>query len=272
MTLKLGVATYNYLWRYSIEQTIEHISKLGFQIIEIMTTFPHAWPNALDKKSRLKLHDLLASYNLKVKAINPTFGDLNLASPRPTVRKLTVEEIKEQIRFAHDIEAEIVVVVPGTRHLLGPPPLEIAWKYAIEGIIECAKVAEDYGVTIGLEHTPYRFIEKTEQLKRMIEEIGLDSVKAVFDVSNTSVIEPLVPAIETLGKLIEHVHLADNDCKTWGKLPIGTGAIDFTAVARALNKIKFHGVSIIELWYLDADPDEPIIASKKRLEALGWVA
>ncbi|MFQ6075066.1 MAG: sugar phosphate isomerase/epimerase family protein [Candidatus Bathyarchaeia archaeon] len=272
MTLKLGVTTYNHLWRYTLEETLEHIAKLKFRVIELMTTPPHAWPGDLNKKKRDELRESLGCYSLQVRALNPTFGDLNLASPRPTVRRLTVEELKAQVKLARDIDAEIVVVVAGTGHLVGTPPIEIVWDQAKDGIIECAKFAEDYGVIIGLECAPYRFIENAEQLKRMIEEIGSESVKAVFDTSNSCLRESLPSAIETLGYLIIHVHLADNDCKTWGKLPIGMGAIDFAAVAKALKSIKFRGVSVIELWYPDADPDSSVAISKERLEAVGWSA
>jgi len=272
MTLKLGVTTYNHLWRYTLEQTLEHIAKLKFRVIELMTTPPHAWPGHLNKKKRDELRELLDSYGLQVKALNPTFGDLNLASPRPTVRRLTVEELKEQIKLARDIDAEIVAVVAGTGHLVGTPPLEMFWGHSKDGIIECAKFAEDHGVIIGLECAPYRFIEKAEQLKRMIKEVGSESVKAVFDTSNSCVRESPLSAIETLGDLIIHVHLADNDCKTWGKLPIGMGAIDFAAVAKALENTKFRGVSVIELWCPGEDPDSGVAISKEKLEALGWRA
>lgn len=270
MSLKLGVTTYNHLWRYSLEQTLRRIAKLKFRVIELMTTPPHSWPGHLDKEKRDELRELLGSYDLQVKALNPTFGDLNLASPRPTVRRLTVGELKEQIKLAREIDAEIIAVVAGTGHLVGTPPIEMIWDHAKDAIIECAKFAEDHGVIIGLECAPYRFIEKAEQLKRMIKEVGSESVKAVFDTSNSCVRESLLSAIETLGDLIVHVHLADNDCRTWGKSPIGTGAVDFAAVAKALNGIEFRGVSVIELWCPDEDPDSCVAVSKKRLEALGW--
>lgn len=272
MTLKLGVTTYDHLWRHTLEQTLEHIAKLKFRVIELMTTPPHAWPGDLNKKKRDELCELVGSYGLQVRALNPTFGDLNLASPRPSVRRLTVEELKEQIKLARDIDAEIVVVVAGTGHLMGTPPIEMVWDHAKDGIIECAKFAADYGVIIGLECAPYRFIEEAEQLKSMIKEVGLESVKAVFDTSNSCVRECPISAIETLGDLIIHVHLADNDCKMWGKLPIGTGAIDFAAVAKALESIKFRDVSVIELWCPDEDPDSSVAISKERLEAVGWSA
>lgn len=272
MGLKLGVTTYNHLWHYSLKETLEHIAKLEFQIIELMTTRPHAWPMDLDKKKRDELRELLGSYNLQVKALNPTFGDLNLASPRPTVRRLALEELTEHIKLARDIDAEIVAVSAGTRALMGTPPMEKIMEHSKDGIRELARFAEDYGIIIGLEHAPYRFIETAAQLKRMIREVGLESVKVIYDTSNSSVRESPVTPIETLGDLIIHVHLADNDCKTWGKLPIGMGAIDFPAVAKALERIKFRGASLIELWYQDPDPDTPIAISKKRLEALGWQA
>jgi sugar phosphate isomerase/epimerase len=270
MGLKLGVTTYNHLWRYNLKETLERIARLNFHVIELMTTCPHAWPIDLDKDKRSELRELLGSCDLQVKAVNPTFGDLNLASPRPTVRRLALEELKEHIELARDIDAEIVVVVGGTRALVGTPPMEKIWEHSKDAIRELARFAENYGVIIGLESAPYRFVETAEQLKSMIKEVGIESLKAVYDTSNSCVRESPVSAIETLGDLIIHVHLADSDFKTWGKLPVGMGAVDFAAIAKALERIKFRGVSLIELWYQDPDPDTPIAISKERLEALGW--
>jgi len=272
LVLRLGIATYDYLWRYDIEQTLEHIAKHGFQMIELMSTPPHAWPRDLDKKKRDHISELLKSYRLQVSALNPTYGDLNLASPRYTVRRLAIEELKEQIELARHLGSKIVVVVPGSRHLVGTPPMEKIWNYSRSGIVELAKFAEDNGIIIGLECAPFRFIERAEQLKRMIEEVGSEFVKAIFDTSNTCIVEPLQSSIDIIKDFIIHVHLADSDCKTWRKLPIGMGSIDFVAVARALEAIKFQGISIIELWYPEAEPDSSALISKRRLEAIGWRA
>lgn len=274
MTLKLGIATYNYLWRFSLKSTLEHIANMKFRWIEIMSTPPQAWPGGFSENDRKELRQQLDSYDLEVVALTPTFGDLNIASPRPSIRKETIKEMKEQVDLARDLDAQIVVLSPGKRPnplSFATPPVEAIWNLAKDGAIECAKYAEDREITIGLEETPSFFVETAEQLKKMIHEIGMESVKAVYDSSNISVKESPVSSIEILGDLICHVHLSDNDCKKFEKLPVGMGIIDFGSVATALKKVGFEGWSMIEFWYPD-DPHGGAIDSKKTLETLGWRA
>ena len=272
MPLKLGVCTYPYLWEFPLDQALERIKELGFTGFELMSTPPHAFPYELGRKERKDLANLIDSLGLSLISLNPTFGDLNIASPRETFRKKSIKEIKEQIILAKDLNAEIVIVNPGRRPVFGAPPLRKTWEWSKRGIIECCKHAEEEGIIIGLEHTAYRFMEKAEDLKRMAEEAASESLKVVWDSSNTSVVESCVSAIEELGGLIGHLHLADNDCKTWTKQPVGMGNIDFRNIMKALMKIKFRGWSMIELWYGFDRIDEVISSSKNKLESIGWKA
>ena len=83
--------------------------------------------------------------------------------------------------------------------------------------------------------------------------------------------EPLPAALDTVKDYLVHVHLSDYDDRIWAHLPVGMGCVDFREVAAKLQKIDFDGTSVIETTYL-ASPDGGVLASKARLEALGWRA
>jgi len=272
MSLKLGAAQYPYLWDYSIEYALKHISDIGFKYVELMSTPPHIWPRGLNKKERESIKALFDKYELKLIALNPTFLDLNLASTNPGIREETVTQIKEQIDLAYDLGAEIVVIIAGKRHPLIAPSFERIWEeFAKEAVFECVRYAEEHNVIFGLENGPTLFIEKASQLKQIVEEVNSPYMKVVFDVANATMVEPILPAIDEVKEYIVHVHLSDTSPEKWAHLPIGMRDIDFQSIGQKLKEINFQGISIIELTTVE-NPDEAYLNSKKKLEQWGWRA
>jgi len=269
MALKLGVATYAFLWTHTLEEILEQMSEWGFQQVELMTTPPHIWPRTVDKTYRTKLHRVIEASGLEVVAVNPTFLDINIASPNPGFRAESVTQVKEIIRLAPDLGASILVLIPGKRHPLVPQPFEQSWQIAKASILECLPEAEQHGVILGLENAPTLFMERSEQLRRMVEEIGSEYVQVVFDTANGAPFEPLPEALEIVKDYLVHVHVSDYGKNRWAHLPVGAGQIDFGKIAARLEEIGFSGSSVIETTYLET-PDGGVLASKTQLETLGW--
>ena len=184
MGLKLGAATYAFIWTHSLEAIIDQIAAWGFKHVELMPTPPHVWPRTLDQKDRESLRKLFEHRGLEVVALNPTFLDFNIASPNPGFQQESIVQIKEIIRLTHDLGARIMVLIPGRRHPLVPQPFEQSWQTAKQAITECLREAERYNVIIGLENAPTLFVERSDQLRQMVEEIGSDNVRIVFDTAN----------------------------------------------------------------------------------------
>ena len=269
-SLKLGTAQYTYLWDRTLDEALEEIKTLGFNYIELMTTFPHIWPPALTQSERSDLRKKIDRLEFELVAINPTFLDINLASTNPGFRKESVQQIKDQITLAHDLGAKIIVVIVGKRHPLLAPPFEIVWeKFAKEGVLKCVEHAEKHNLIFGLENGPSLFVDNTDKMLFVLNEIGSSSMKMVFDVANASMVEPLDSAFEKIKDHLAHVHLSDTDFKTWTHSPVGAGKIDFTLVAKKLRDINYSGTSILETTYAN-DPKWGIMSSVEKLITLGW--
>ena len=268
--LKLGTVQYSYLWDYSLEDALQSIKALGFRYIELMTTPPHFWPPGFTKAQRKDLRLLMDRLDLELVATNPTFLDINMASPNPGIREESVKQILEQVTLAHDIGAKIIVVMVGKRHPLLAPPVEEVWeRFAKEGVIRCVEHAEKKNVIFGLENGPSLFIEKAEQMLFVLDEVKSPSMKAVFDVANASMVEPVEPALNLLKDHMVHIHLSDTDSKRWTHSPIGMGTIDFAPIAQRIEEIGFSGVCILETTY-GKDPTWGIESSVEKLKPLGW--
>ena len=269
-SLKLGTAQYGYLWGYSLEHALREIRRLGFRYVELMTTTPHVWPPDLSPAHRRDLRNMLEGLGLELSAVNPTFLDINLASPNPGIRAESIRQIKEQITLAHDLGAPLVVVIPGRRHPLSAPPVETVWEdFAREAVFECVEHAEKNKVVFGLENAPSLFIDSAERMNFVINEVNSAWMKIVFDVANAAMIEPVVQGLELVKDHVIHVHLSDTDRTRWSHAPVGEGGVDFAPIALALKEMEFSGVSILEV--IDSnDPEGGIKSSFERLNPLGW--
>ena len=269
-SLKLGTAQYAYLFNYTLEDTLKEIRAMGIKYIELMTAPPQIWPRSLDRRQRKDLRKLIEQLGLELVAVNPTYLDINMASPNPGMREESVKQIMEQITLAKDLGAKLVVVIVGKRHPLIAPPVEVVWeKYAKEGVLRCVEHAERNKVIFGLENGPSLFIDSAERMLFVLNEVRSPYMKIVFDVANASVVEPIVPALDRVKDHLVHFHLSDTDCKTWSHSSIGEGKIDFRLIAKKLRDINYSGVSILET----TDPDHPkesIISSVEKLSQWGW--
>ena len=268
--LKLGTAQYTYLLDCSIEESLQKIKDLGFKYVELMTVPPHCWPPDLGPQDRKNLRNTMDRLGIELVALNPTFLDLNMASLNPGIREESVRQIVDQITLAHDLGAKLVVIILGKRHPLIAPPIEEVWeRYARDGVLRCVEHAEKKGVIFGIEHSPNLFVENTERMLWVLNELKSDSVKIVFDVANASMVESIEAALDRIKDHLVHVHLSDTDGKKWTHSPVGMGAIDFGAVAAKLKEVGFTGVSILETTY-PQDPQWGISSSIEKLIPLGW--
>ena len=268
--LKLGTAQYAYLWDYSLADSLREIKALGFRYVELMTTPPHFWPPTFTQRERKDLRDLMDHLELELVAINPTFLDINLASPNPGIREESVQQVLEQITLAHDLGAKIIVVIMGKRHPLSAPSVETVWeRFAREGVLRCVEHAETNDVIFGLENGPSLFIDRAELMLWVVEQVKSPWIKVVFDVANASMVEPIVPGIDMVKEHLVHVHLSDTDGKKWTHFPVGMGTINFASVAEKLKEIDFPGVSILETTCAE-DTKRGMVSSVEKLTPLGW--
>ena len=103
-----------------------------------------------------------------------------------------------------------------------------------------------------------------------MHEIRHERLQIVFDVANATIVnESPLAGLDTVRDHLALVHISDTDTKTWGHNPVGTGMIDFGAVADKLKAIGYGGVSILEV-VTRREPERHFQDSLDRLRAHGW--
>ncbi|SVE10957.1 uncharacterized protein METZ01_LOCUS463811 [marine metagenome] len=106
-------------------------------------------------------------------------------------------------------------------------------------------------------------------LSRVLDKLADERVGVVYDVANGFFAgEDPASGIQMLRDRIDLVHLSDTGRKHWRHDPIGTGEIDFEAVAKTIQSINFSGQSVMEI--ISSDPDRELPESQRRLAQWGW--
>jgi len=248
----------------NLTSAIKLSAKAGFEAIELWADPPHAWPRAIKGKED-ELKKIIEENKVRILSVCPLFapwGGMNLAHYNDGIRQESVKQVKECIKMGYEFKANLTLVVPGWIYSTEFFPREKAREYAISSIRECAELAKDHDMKIGLENT-LTFVTATDLLK-IIKEVNVENVGVYVDVVNAlqAGISP-VKFIEELGETIVGVHLSDlND---GGHLAIGKGKINFDLVIKALRKVDYTGDFTFEIF---GATHEEIVQSRKRIEGL----
>jgi sugar phosphate isomerase/epimerase len=181
----------------SLEEMIKRARKYGYSGIEIDGKRPHGnpldWPAQRCKQLRIVADgEAIEIYGV---AANNDFS-----SPIPEYRECQIAYVKELIRMTSDLGAKTLRMFLGWPGVTLHPQIaqyEIAkdiwnythanftedqtWSWCRNGMAECAKYAEDAGITLALQnHKPV--IIDYEDVLRMVKEIGSPNLKVSLDV------------------------------------------------------------------------------------------
>ncbi len=268
MTLTCGACTYSWLWDLPLEAAVQRIADMGFKYFELMSTPPHCWPRGWSQADRTAFRRLYESRGLRLTSVNPTYLDLNLASPNPGFREETIRQLRENIQLAHDLGAPIMLGPVGRKHALIAPDQAYLWDLVKAGLESLLVDCERLGVTFGLENG-YTVIDRAELMVQMCQEFSHPNLKLVYDVANGSMVESPLHGLEVVVKDLSLLHVSDTGDKIWGHDRIGTGVVDFAAVTEKVKALGYAGPTIMEI--VDRrTPDESNRVSLEKLRGLGW--
>ncbi|KAA9154676.1 sugar phosphate isomerase/epimerase [Amycolatopsis acidicola] len=253
--LALGGTTYSWLHQASLYEAIDHLAAAGLRQIELTSASPHLQAGSFGKYERHELRRFLAARDLSVTSTNPGFLDINLISPGDTFRRASLEALLAELELAHDLEAPLVIVMPGRRHALSPAPDEACRWWLDQAMEILVERASRLGVTLALETNPYGYLGDARQLSELVDHIGSPHVGIAYDVANTINQEDPWDGVHTAGQRIRIAHMSDTWRDRWAHTSPGRGDVDFERYAEALRDIGFDGVTVFEL--IDMEPPLP---------------
>ncbi|MFO8084517.1 MAG: sugar phosphate isomerase/epimerase family protein [Desulfobacterales bacterium] len=257
--------------RYTLEESIEKIARLGFKGVEIMGDRPHLYPPDYNEEKLIHLKSCLEKNRLRVNNINSftlfAVGDTYLPS------WIEPEAERREMRILHTLQSLQVAKVLGCSNISVPPggPLEKnmtrkqAFSLFYEGLEKVIPAAENLNITILVEPEPGLLIENTSEFTQFIKNIQSSFVGLNFDIGHFYCAgENPAESFETLFEYAGHVHLEDiADTRLHNHLIPGLGAVDLKEVLSVMVRLGYRGDISLELYPYTDMPEE---AGRKTLE------
>jgi sugar phosphate isomerase/epimerase len=264
--MKLAFSSNAYM-KFSIEETIERIARIGYSGLEVLADVPHAWPVNLLPERRASITDSLSRHNLRVSNVNgfmmnavndprQPYWHPSWIEPDPNYRAIRREHTKRALQLAAEIGAKNLQTEPG-----GPLEPGQSWDAAAQifydELMPCVEVAEKYQVGLLIEPEPGLMIEKFEQYLRFVERIQSPMVGLNFDIGHAYCVgEDPENWVAMMAPHTRHYHFEDiAPTRVHAHMVPGRGAIDFEATLRAIQATGYDGFITVELYPYVDDPD-----------------
>jgi len=254
----------NAFTNFSLTSSIEIISKIGYDGIEVVLDVPHAFL-PLQKNEILKIKESLSKNNLLVTNLNANtvlgwtddFSgekfEPSLSNPNQKLRSWRIEYTKQAIDLAYILNSKSICITSGLISVGNP---ELCLQLFQDSLIKLNEYAEKKNVLIALEYEPYLLIDNSKKFLKLLsnnfKNIGLN-----FDTCHAEVTkENLSKIISSFGKKIFHTHISDCKNNTHYHLIPGLGDINFEEVYNSLKKIEYDGYLTAELYPYSDNPEE----------------
>jgi len=277
---KISLSTWSLFLKMNYLECMQFAIKSGFQGIEIWSNPVDFWPRRITKKEINTIKSLARESRISL-AIHICQGNNDLADINEGHLKETMKQLKETIRVCHEIGGELVVIHPGMmpyhpmheENGLNPILTRTASKQrAVErlkkSLSEAASFAEKYKVVLGLEnlsHVKGCIQSSFKDLADWVDEIGNPALQITLDTGHANLEGGVEKAIEVLGGRIKHMHLDDNNGQHSDHGELGSGTINWQALAPFLK--GFDGMLSFEIKGL-GDLEGAVLRSKTFVENL----
>lgn len=249
--MKYGIyyAFWEHKWGGEYLPYISKVKRLGFDCLEISAaSFPET---SLAEMGQLK-QEAQDQGILLTAGYGPKF-DEDVASADPAI----VENALKMYRGMFEkMEAAGIKYIGGALYTYWPTdyskPVDkpAARARAVEGTAKAARLAKEYGITMGLE-VMNRFegylINTAQECVDFIKDVGQENVKVMLDTFHMNIEEDgFAEAIHTAGDLLGHLHVGETN----RRLP-GQGRMPWGEIAKALKEIGYDGNVVMEPFIMD---------------------
>ena len=231
--MKIGASTLA-TFKNSLDESLEFIESLGIKYVELLHQYP---------TEEFDL-DILNSFNLDY-TIHAPFMDVNIAALGSKSRANSIEQIKDSIDLANQIDAKVVVVHPGLIPFLAREMPEEVYKVSDNSIKEIGDYSQDSGVNTTIENMPAFETMIYQDMNRLNETLVEFDMGMTFDIGHAhhSGISP----DEMYFDSIKHIHAHDNMGDEDSHLALGEGNIQLKDIITTFENKKYDGIYMIEV-------------------------
>lgn len=227
-------------------KTLAFARKSGYTGVEI-----HPYPDRASVDALLKVKDDLKDFELVTSHYPLRSAEASrLYSPSLLKRRLGLQGLVENIRFASQFGTELYIVHPGRTY----SPLE--------DLAVLKDACQKHGMRLSLENGIAHPHEDLVNVRRTCRLLG---VGMTLDVGHAFLAKQDVYDLSRVKDVIEHVHLhnvSDHD-----HMRFSDGFLSMPLAVKALKKIKYDKAIVAEVHH-DPEFEEALVDSKKVLDLL----
>jgi len=235
----MKICMHNWMRPEPIETTIDRLSQLGYDGIQIMGE-----PRKYDWGY---VRDLLDKHNLKCYgSVSIMVKGRDLIHADPYFRDMAVQYLNECMDMVKALGGDFITIVPsevGKIVAMADPDTE--WKWAVEGLKKVADHAAKIGLRIGLEplnRFETNFLNRHDQALCLAEDVGGDHVGVCLDAFHINIEEAdMYQAILKAGPKLVDFHVADNN-----RFPPGQGQLDWKRLISTLKQAGYDKQLTVE--------------------------
>ena len=235
---------------FSTDRMFELAAEMGYDGIELRAPMEGV-PYAMEECAQLA-----KKYEMK----GVTFGgNYNAATDDPAVRAAETKRFIDCVRTAAKIGTRFLNFQTGALRKSGVKDnvnsgSAIATDRHFEQVADMlrtvGKLALDEGITLCMETHPGYIHDRARATRRLIDLIGLESVKANLDWVNVWALgeETEEETLSILGKDIRYIHLKNGyvECGKWVATSLADGHVNTFNYLRTLNNMGYDGLIVPE--------------------------
>jgi 5-keto-L-gluconate epimerase len=245
-------------YKGQLRDNLAKIQALGYDGVELAVRDPAL----LDEE---EVRRMLNDFALPVPAIGTgqAYGEegLSLTHSNPEKRRMAIERIQSQIRFASLWNAKVIIGLIRGKSEAGAAKDRME-SMLLEALRECAGESREVSLAIEpINRYETDLLNTVSSALRFLEKLSLDQVGLLLDTFHMNIEEPsLLESIRMAKDCLFHFHLADSN--RWYP---GAGHVDFKSVVETLDQVGYRGwLSAEILPFPDSDT-----AAEKTLQHMG---
>jgi L-ribulose-5-phosphate 3-epimerase len=220
----------------SVLERFQMAKQAGFEGIE---------PNTLQNQAEVgEYQEAARRTGLKILSImNSDHWRFPLSDPDPEVARKCMDGIRTSMRNAHELGAEVVLVVPG---IVTPAVRYVeVYERSQARLRELLPLARELDVVLAIENVGNRFLLSPLEFVRYVDEFESPNVKAYFDIGNIVTTGYPQDWIRTIGNRLVRVHIKrfepGAEHPKFDPADRRTQGIDWPSVRQALREVGYQG-------------------------------
>jgi len=222
---------------------LKHLEELNVHYAELLDDGLHR----LDDKRVEALNRMSGSFNIEY-TIHAPFSDINIAAIDNKMRRFMLKRLEKSLQCAHQLDCKLWVFHPGHHSAISSFYPDMDWHTNLQSVKTLLRLSREYNVKIGIENIPEIFptlLGSVDDFSKFCNELGED-LGIVLDVGHANVKGHVRAFMDKFGEKIVHIHASDNDGTQDAHLGVGKGTVDWQDFARAVRRIQFKGIVMIE--------------------------